>query len=107
MTTVACVWVDGHVPFTADYVTRLRAMVARWMDRPYEFVCLTDRPYQIPTVDTIPVPPPILAIKGWWSKIQLFNPAMPFTGRVLYLDLDTLIVGALAPILDFPSPFAL
>ena len=47
MTTVACVFVRGHVPFTAEYVTRLAAMVKRWMDRPYQFVCLTDSPESV------------------------------------------------------------
>lgn len=107
MTTVACVFVKGHVPFTAEYVTRLAAMVARWMDRPYRFVCLTDRPRLLPkSIDTIAVPGPG-SLLGWWSKLELFNAARGLSGRVLYLDLDTLIVNPLGPILDFAAPFAL
>jgi len=110
MTTVACVWVRGQVPYTADYVVRLQAMVHRWMDRPYRFVCLTDQPKTLPReIHTIPVPSPA-PLKGWWAKIHCFNDALmgePFDHRVLYLDLDSLIVAPLAPILDFPAQFAL
>lgn len=107
MTTIACVWVRGHVPFTATYVTRLYAMVSRWMDRPFRFVCLTDRPRVVPDIiEPIEVQPPPGCF-AWWTKVQLFNPSLPLTGRVLYLDLDTLVVGALGPIVDYPAPFAL
>lgn len=107
MTTVACVFVRGHVPFTAEYVTRLAGMVKRWMDRPYRFVCLTDRPklFKSEHIETVYVEPPAGCF-AWWTKLELFNRAHGFSGRMLYLDLDTLVVGSLAPILDY-APFAL
>lgn len=107
MITVACVLVKGHVPFRVEYVTKLKAMVARHLKRPHRFVCLTDRPEWFEgRVETITVPTP-RPLKGWWSKIELFNQAHGFTGRVLYLDLDTLVVDSLDPIVDWPAPFAL
>ncbi len=99
MTTVACLYVRGEYPYTVEYVSRLRAMVARWMDRPFRFVCLTDKPNAMPgDVEAVP----IAKLHGfaYWSKLELFNPARDWDGRVLYLDLDTLIVSSLAPILD-------
>jgi hypothetical protein len=109
MTTVACVFVKGHVPFTSEYVRRLASMVRRWMDRPYRFVCLTDKtslqPFG-PTVEAIRIPWNG-DLRGWWAKLHLFAPKTGLTGRVLYLDLDTLVVNSLAPILDYPAPFAL
>jgi alpha-N-acetylglucosamine transferase len=45
-------------------------------------------------------------VKGWWAKLQLFNRATGLEGRVVYLDLDTLIVGSLDAIIDWPAPFA-
>ncbi len=107
MTTVLCVWVHGHVPYSAEYVHRLKAMVTKWMDqRRFQFLCLTDRPWELEAVDTIPIANP-RPLKGWWSKVRCFDSALVLSGRVLYLDLDTLIVGPLAPILDYPSAFAL
>jgi hypothetical protein len=106
-TTVACVWVRGHVAYPVEYVTRLEATVARWMDRTYRFVCLTDRPGRLPKgVEPAVIPTPV-GHYAWWSKLQLFNRALPLGGRVLYLDLDTLPVAPLAPLLDYPAPFAL
>jgi hypothetical protein len=107
MTTVCCVWVHGHVPYSAEYVYRLEAMVKKWMDhRKYRFVCLTDRPWELGAIDTIPIANPS-PLKGWWSKVRCFDSDLRLMGRVLYLDLDTLIVGPLADVLDQASTFAL
>jgi len=104
--TVACVWVRGEYPYTVEYVTRLRAMVERWIDRPFTFVCLTDRPELLPAdIEAIPVQK--LAGFAPWTKLELFNPARAWPGRVLYLDLDSLIVAPLAPIIDWPASFAI
>jgi hypothetical protein len=104
--TVACVFVRGEYPYTVDYVAQLRGMVARWSDRPFRFVCLTDQPEAMPPgVDAIPVTK--LPGSAPWTKLELFNPARAWSGRVLYLDLDTLIVAPLAAILDTPSAFAI
>lgn len=106
LTTVCCVFVKGEYPYTAEYVTRLRAMVARWMDRPFRFVCLTDQPWRFSApIETIPVTK--LAGFAPWTKLELFNPIRQWTGRMLYLDLDTLIVAPLAPIIDTFAPFAI
>jgi hypothetical protein len=107
MTTVACVFVRGHVPFGVEYVKRLASMVRRWMDRPYRFVCLTDRPALMPRgVEAITVQP-FQGCFAWWTKLRLFDPSLGLTGRVLYLDLDTLVVNALSPLLEYPARFAL
>ena len=105
--TVACVWVQGEYPYTVDYVTRLRAMVSRWIDRPFRFVCLTDRPQEVQdSIETIQIAK-LPGCFAYWSKLELFNPLRAWTGRMLYLDLDTLVVAPLAPIVDVPAPLAL
>lgn len=103
--TVTCVFVEGEYPYTVEYVYRLRDMVARWIDRAFQFVCLTDRPALLPDIETRV----IAKLPGFapWSKLELFNPARSWVGRMLYLDLDVLIVDALTPILDTPSRFAI
>ncbi len=112
MLTVVCVWVRGPVPYTADYVIRLERMVRRYLARTFRFVCLTDRPEELPAgIETILVDAPAEAIpangRGFWTKVQLFNPAIALTGRVLFLDLDTIVVAPLDPIVDFPAALAL
>lgn len=104
--TVACLYVRGEYPYTVEYLSRLRAMVARWCDRPFRFVCLTDRPEDMPD-GVEPIPVTKLAGFAPWTKLELFNPARQWTGRMLYLDLDTLIVAPLAPIVDFAATFAI
>jgi hypothetical protein len=103
--TVACVWVRGQVPYGVEYVERLAAMVRRRLPQPHRFVCFTDRPREVP-IGVAPIAITPLARAGWWSKLELFNPGHGLTDRVLYLDLDVLVVGDLAPILEFPAAFA-
>lgn len=43
--------------------------------------------------------------KGWWSKIELFRPDI-FTGRVFYMDLDTVLVKNIDELLKFKTTFA-
>lgn len=106
MTTVACVWVRANVPYGVEYVSNLRAMVMRHLTRPFRFVCLTDRPEQLPaSVEGIRIKHDP-TVPGWWAKMELFAEHR-FSGRVLYLDLDSLICADLDPIVDFPSSFAL
>lgn len=103
--TVACVWVRGHVPFTADYVTRLASMAKKRLPR-HRFVCLTDQPFRV-DVEAISIPTPPRDVFAWWSKLELFNPKNRLTGRIVYLDLDTLLVNDMTPIVEYPADFAL
>jgi hypothetical protein len=109
--TVACLYVRGEYPYAVDYVRRLHAMVARWIDRPFRMVCLTDQPSLMPgSVEPIPITK-FENCFAYWNKLQLFSPVRRWSflrgQRVLYLDLDTLVVAPLAPIIDVPAPFAL
>lgn len=97
MLTVACVLVRGNVPFTQEYVHRLQSMVSRSLSSPHRFVCLSDQ--EIQGVETIAVPTP-QGMSGWWSKLELFNRARGLTGKVLYLDLDVLVVSSLEPVVS-------
>jgi hypothetical protein len=104
--TVCCLFVRGEYPYTVEYVSRLKAMVTRWIDRPFRFVVLTDQPWLMPEdVESIPIQK--LSGFAYWTKLELFNPARQWSGRMLYLDLDVLIVAPLQPIIDFPGSFAI
>lgn len=107
MITVACVWVEANVPYSLEYVTKLRDMVRRNLREEHEFVVFTDRPEKAGAFRTMPVQRPPIGRAGWWSKIELFNPAHDICGRVLYLDLDVLIIDGLDEIVNFPAEFAL
>lgn len=63
----------------------------------YDSVCFTDLP-SIPGVQTIPLSDQTWP--GWWAKMELFNPSNELGGEDLfYIDLDTIIVGDLGPVL--------
>ena len=123
MLTVCCVWVRGPVYYTADYVVRLRRMVTRYLARPHRFVCFTDQPDALPDIETVTIEGMRGVVPdngaGYWAKVRVFHPVFAFPGwgwyragalggsRVLYIDLDSLIVSDLSPIVDFPAPFAI
>jgi len=106
--TVVCVYTSGPYPYTADYVVRLQRMAQRGLrGRMARFVCLTDRPAELPGIETIVVAS-LAGVtprngEGYWQKVRLFDPALGLQGRVLYLDLDTLVVGDLWPVVDYPD----
>ncbi|KAG5191748.1 hypothetical protein JKP88DRAFT_154041, partial [Tribonema minus] len=96
---VACV--KWGSKYGSAYVNRLaRAVAAHLASPPHEFICFTDDAAGIDArrVRTEPLPSEARRLRGWWQKASLFSPqaAQVFAGRrVLYLDLDTVIVGGI------------
>lgn len=82
---IACVFVGNKYP--AEYIHRLKRGVERFASEPVEFVCYADRP-----VDGVAYRPLETSL-GWFSKIELFK----FKEPMLYLDLDVVVTGDLAP----------
>jgi hypothetical protein len=104
--TVVCVFVRGHVPFTAEYVVRLHSMAKRTLPA-HRFVCLTDKADLLPSfIETKPAKVP-RHLYGWWAKVQLFNPKLELGDRIIYFDLDILLLGGLDEVVHYPAPFAL
>jgi len=104
--TVACVFVRGNYAYSLDYVVRLERMARRYLSRPFRFVCLTDQPEAVSAANIEAIAIPNLRLtQAFWHKVFLFDPTMPLYGRVLYLDLDTLIVAPLDPLVDTGDPF--
>jgi hypothetical protein len=87
--TVACVLRSGG-EYRPEHVMALRRGVAAHLPVPHDFV---------PLVDADPWP-------GWWAKLGLLRPDL-FTGRVLYLDLDSVVVGDLSDLAAYSGPFAM
>lgn len=95
--TVACVLRFGG-DYDVDYVERLKAGVEKHLSIPHRFVCLSDGPVPCERV------PMLRDWPGWWSKLELFE---VFTGPTLYFDLDTVIVGSIDDIADYPHEFSM
>lgn len=91
--TVACV--KHGSKYGPDYVNRLYSMVRRHLPGNWRFVCYTDDPGGLgPEVGVVDISK--FQIRGWWTKLALFDPRLPLEDdTVFYLDLDTAVVGDL------------
>lgn len=77
----------GPGEFKPAHVTALQTQVARWA--PFAtFECLSD--VDVPGVNCRKLQ---RNWPGWWSKLELFDPALG--GDFLFMDLDTVITGPL------------
>ena len=95
---IAFVCVNVGPRYGMEYVDILQNMIFRnltKLERDVGFFCITDRPDELPEgVNYIPADP---ALPGYWQKVRLFAPDMPWDvgQRVIYFDLDVAITGRL------------
>lgn len=87
MLTIACVLKSGGL-YTAQWVDRLKAQVAKHLSIEHRFICFSDVPVSCSRIMLERDWP------GWWSKIEMLH----LPGPVLFFDLDTLILGDLTEI---------
>lgn len=87
--TVACVLRSGG-EYQPHHVQVLARQVAHHMPGA-RFACLTD----LDAIEGVECLPLQFCWPGWWSKVELFD---HFKGRTLYLDLDTIVLGDMAPL---------
>ena len=88
MMQIACVLRSGG-DYTPRHVYALQKMCSKFMPD-HDFVCLSDVDLEC---DTIPLRHDW---PGWWSKLELFSIVEP----TLYLDLDTVLVGDCADMVE-------
>lgn len=86
--SVVCVkWGDKYGP---EFVNRLYTMAKRNLTYEFDFYCYTEDPRGIiPECIILPIPEDN-DLESYWNKVALFKPGL-LKGRVLYLDLDTVI----------------
>lgn len=120
MLTIACWKWKGPATyrsqFSAEHVNVLARMVARHYARPHRFVCITDDAAGIDAgVGIVPlweefgdIPSPHGAGNpSCYRRLKAFAPEMRelLGERFAWLDLDCVITGDLAPLLDRPEAF--
>lgn len=113
--TVACVLKSGG-RYNAEWVRKLRDAVARHLTLPYRFVCLSDVDVPCERIPLLYDWPLLARQRGhdhdwtvapaWWSKLELFRPGL-FSGAVLYIDLDSIVIGPLDRIVSYPHQFTM
>jgi len=104
MPTIVCM--KWGTLFPADYVNRLHRGVVRHAPAGTRFVCFTDDASGLEAgIEARPIPPirlPATGIGGGpWRKLALWSRDIGFTGDLLFLDLDVVIVGPLAEFFSF------
>jgi hypothetical protein len=94
-------------------VNRLYRALQRVSPGPFTLHCLTDDPEGIqPEVRVWPIPDlPVIGndvMNRGWRKLTLFSPAMrgQIRGKVLYLDLDVILLESLEDFFRGDTPFA-
>lgn len=106
--TFACVLRPSN-DFGVAEVERLSRMIARHTARDYRLVCLTEvkqNTFSDPVIEAVPLKHPEWQTKH--SKIELFRPdLLEDWGRVIYFDLDTVIMGSLEEICGYYGAFAM
>lgn len=107
--SVACVLRSGG-EYTPEHVMALRIAVEAHLPTPHRFVCISDGVAGFADFLTHGTGGRVQSRRpmwpGWWSKLELFRPGT-FEGRVLYLDLDTVIVGDLSDLAGYAGDFAM
>jgi hypothetical protein len=90
MTNIVCL--KWGTKFSPDYVNNLYAGFKRNVTVPFKFFCVTENPAGLNSEINI-IPLPKLGLEGWWNKVWMFSKDFPIQDRVVFADLDTLIVG--------------
>ena len=94
--------------YGARDVNALYRGVRRHLDRPFRFLCFTDDAAGLdPDIEALPLPElglPEGSTDRRWRKLALFRRDLEgLSGTALFLDLDLVIMGDLAPFVDHPG----
>lgn len=101
LTVLTYLWGTRH--YQPAHVEQLARSVARWLDLPHRFVCITDDP--IPGVKTMANPAPQFPARCY-RRLWLFSEDARGLGEgILHLDLDVVICGSLAPFVAGETDF--
>lgn len=79
--------------YTSRWIDIMLASLKRNMSIDFEFKPMSDSSHPYPSYNFVQNNP------GFWNKVELFRPGL-WSGPVLFLDLDTVITGDLAPIIQ-------
>lgn len=111
--TILTFWWGDKYP--SYYVDRLVAGVRNHLVAPHRFICVHGRGLYPPaSVIAVPlVDPAFCTIAGCFARLRMFHPPWQRSigvgpgDRVVWLDLDLIITGALDVLFDRPEPFVI
>jgi hypothetical protein len=105
MLNIVTVQVGNYCGRGKEYVEAFLSGCDRHLSAPARYYCLTDEPGNLPNgIEPLPAEP---GVSGWWNKISLFKPGMFEAGkRILFSDLDAVVIGDLTDIASYRGKFA-
>jgi len=108
LAVVTFLWGDKY---PAEYVAKLRNMVARNLHVPHDFICITERqlrPYISTPFIMCPEWPKFEELQGCYRRLKLFSLRGFFDySRIVMLDLDLVITGDVTPLLTGLDPITI
>ena len=98
--------------YSADYVNVLYNAARKAMHGPFRFLCLTDcAEGLLPEIEALPIPNLGLSSQDWfvggvWPKLGIYDQYFHgLKGRMLFIDLDMMIISDLNSFFDLPGQF--
>jgi tetratricopeptide (TPR) repeat protein len=101
---LSVVCVKYGTKYGSDYVNKLYHGVQKNLTCPHKFICYTEDPSGLDK--EIEIAPLQKGFDGWWNKASIFNNCFPEGTKVIYIDLDMIIVGNINYLADSPYAFA-
>jgi len=97
------------------YVENMWLGLNKYLSKPFCLTIITDDPqnpyYKTRPIRCVPVPkwPEVENVprRYWWYKLFLFSPYMYLAGDILYLDMDTMIVGNMDKFFEYTNEFCI
>jgi hypothetical protein len=106
MLNIVMVQVNNYQGRGIEYANRLADQVRANLTVRHRIHCITDEAAS--EYYRVRCHPHDKALPGWWQKIRLFHPGLFKDGeRMLFLDLDTIIVRNIDFLAEFSSDFAI
>jgi hypothetical protein len=107
LTVVCMLWGDWCAPYGLDYVNKLYRMVERHLSLPHTFVCFTDN-LDLDYDEGIEVKLIPAEVMKWGKnlpKFYMYAPDNGISGRILFMDLDSVIVDSIDEIASYDGPW--
>lgn len=109
-----CTWLWGD-KYSLDYVYKLKAGVSRYLKQPHRFMVMTERErdWSPPAgIERHAIKDPNLLVhKGCFARLRMFDSGWQenrkIDDRLVCLDLDIIITGALDPLFDRTENFVI
>jgi len=113
--TVNVICLKWGTVYGPEYINKLYSMVSRHLSLPFRFICMTEHGESLhEKVEVWPLPefeePPweYAKVCPAWRKLALFKPGLAnMKGKVLFLDLDVVIVDSIDALFSFSNKLAI